>query len=743
MPEPPDPLPAVEARRRLRAAGAALSRRLGWVVGLGWAAVALLWLLDAAGRGLPTALDRLAAAATLAATAALALRGLRRLWCGEGPYAPTACRMLLALLALSFAVHFIGLGHELTGRYFGDEGIYLARARRVNDGQLLFSWFIYPHLLIYLDALALWLAGLFQPAVDLVGAILFGAREPQGPAALVTRWVTAGCGALTVLPIFAVARRIAGPLAAALAGLFAVLSPLYIEVAHLNISDVLGAFLATLVLVPVAALLDEERNRHYLLAGLLAGLAAGSKYPAGVAAVAVAPPFLRWRLRRRGWGAGLLWAALAAVAVFLATTPSLLAFPKAVFGGGADVLFGLRQYAQSGWTGVIRSSNTLYYLDQLRFTFGGPLLVLGMVGLTGLDRRTWGRLAWMLPFPVAYLLLMISMSMAVPRNLQAALPMLAVLLGVGVSGHLRWLDRLPARARRAAVALLLLVCLYLPARRTVVLLTQLARANTREVAAAWIYDNLPVGSFFIQEDYTPRLQPPHLYPSAKPRFVNRFTREQLRDPLFDFIFVASDAYGRFLDPDNLEDPYQDLNARSYQEIFETFEPVKDFEPGSLRRGPILRIFKVDPDPLPTTTAVSFRAADALPSNPHSMPVEGGAGEGDTAEEANALGEGAIAYQALAQWSLFKAYLEPGSYRLSLRAEVADPGGGRVRVMNRDNELVDARPLEGEGSATVSLPRRDKYFFYIHLPAGSLLRGMTVARERAPSGPADQGGAGAG
>jgi Dolichyl-phosphate-mannose-protein mannosyltransferase len=702
-------------QRVLSTAAALVLPRLPWIVGASWALVVLLWLLDVSGHGLPAALSRLAVVVAALALAALVVRALARLWAGQGSFGTTEGRLLLGLLALAGAVHFVGLGHELTTMYFGDEGIYRARAALVDQGQVLFGWFIYPHLLIYLEALACWLVGLFRTAVTFAAHLLYGVAEPDALDALVTRGITAGLGALTVVPVFAIARRLAGTAAAALAGLLAVLCPLYVQVSHLSISDGPSAFFATLTLVPVAALLERERTRDYLLAGLCAGLAAGSKYPAGTVAVAIVAPYLYWRLRTRRLGGGLLWAGLAAIAAFLATTPSLLVFRDAAFGGGADLLFGFRQYARGGWTGVVRSSNALYYLDLLRSSFGTPALLVGALGLTFAGRAVWSRLAWMLAFPAAHLALILSMQMAVPRNLQPALPSLAVLLGIGLAA---WLPRLAgwrAPASRVATAVLLSVALLPPLWGTLVTVVQLARANTRDVATAWILAHLPPGSTLVQEDYTPRIYPPELYPSVKPRFINRLDRRRLRSPEFDFVFLASDAYSRFLSPQNIEDPHHDENVLLYREIFATFPHVRDFPPGLFRRGPLLRLFKVDPDPIPYVAQRAFGAADALASDPPAM--DGG--------------DGGRLYTAPGQWSLFKEYLRPGRYRLEVDADLgAGPGNPGVRVLDRDDELIDATDLASP-PAEVTLPRPDKYFFYVQLPPGSRLRGLTVSPAARP------------
>ncbi len=695
--------------------------RLGLTASLAWAAVLALWLLDAAGIDPPRRLSQAIVALAFAALVYWLVRKARGLWRSEDPWG----RWLLGLLAMSIAVHFIGLNFDLGQRYFGDEGIYRAAAEKINGGELLRAWFIYPHLLFYLDAVALWLASLFEPAVAWLAKALYGVEGRHTLATLVTRIVTSGLAALTVLPIAVIARRIIGTAAAGcLAGLFAVLSPIFIQVAHLNISDVSSAFFATMTLMQVSRLLDGESVRDYALAGLWAGLTAGSKYPAGVVAVAIVAIYLRWCFKNRRLGLGLIWAGLTALAAFVATTPSLLAFPGQVFvGSGPDIMFGYRQYAKGGWPGVVRGSNVVFYGEQLRHNFGAPLLAFGLLGLAALRRSQWARLLWILPFPVLYMILILRMNIAVPRNLLPALPAVAMVLGLGVWGWLRLTRRLSPGPRRLVLAALVALCLALPSWRTLAQVVKLAKPTTRMEATAWVKENLPRGSWFLAENYTPHLGSKWQYPVSRPRFVIRYTREQVRDPRHDFLFVASDSYDRFLDPENLDRAEYKGSAERYREIFDTFELVREFVPEGWQAGPVLRLYRVDPESPSYTDRRTFTAAEALIPNPTMRR------DGD---------DGPILHHAPIQWSLFKAFLQAGRYRVSIDADFTEPTG-TLRVTNRDNADVATTVWDEDQSASVVLTEPDKYFFYVHLAAGSRLRGLEIVPSDSPS----PGGMGAG
>jgi 4-amino-4-deoxy-L-arabinose transferase-like glycosyltransferase len=182
------------------------------------------------------------------------------------------------------------------------------------------------------------------------------------------------CGALTVLPVFGMARRVIGlesadatgasprlaTAAGLVAGLLVTASTLYNEVTHVYISDVPAAFFAALCLYCVARLTERESRRDYIGAGIASGLAAASKYPAGVVAIGIVAVWIAWRVaaargqeRSPAVRHGLLLAGAVSLATFLLVMPSFLVHARAAFAGeGRDVLFGVRQYADAGWIGV-------------------------------------------------------------------------------------------------------------------------------------------------------------------------------------------------------------------------------------------------------------------------------------------------------------------------------------------------------------------------------------------------------
>lgn len=701
----PEPEPSPEPAARLHPA----ARLLGWGSALLWAIAVLLWALDVAGRGLAPEVDRAAILAALAVTVA---------WIAT--WASRQATTLLVLILLSFTVRLLGIDHEVEGRYYRDEGTYYHHATQINEGRALRLSFVYPHLTYYLDAFVLWGAGLFPEAVSGWAREVYEVEgDPLAIAWLLLRAVVAVLSALTVVPVYRMAERFGGALAGAAAGILVILSPLYNEGSHLHTSDVPSAFFATVCLLFVARLTAEERLRDYLWAGVFAGLAAASKYPAGVVAVAIIGVWLLWRVERRDLRLGLLWAGLASLVTFVAVMPSLLFYPEAAFLGGRGMLFGARQYGRGGWLGVVPGNNAWFYARQLSLSFGLPALLAGLTGWAAMARPRRSRLLWLLPFPLIYLALISAMHMVVKRNLYPVIPILAVLLGVGIAAWLAVLVQEGPLFRAAATALVLL-CLWPVTARTARQTMGLARHSTRELAAEWIRANLPRGAGIVKETYTPSLRAAE-YAVVHRRFAARVPPAELRNGRHDYVLLASAAYVRFLDPERLTRPHQRQLAATYREIF-TYEMVKEWSPTATRLGPGLRLYRI-PDPASCGQEGVLSAPAAFVPDGAMRPPEGRT----------------IRYDVAGQWALFKHCLDPGRYQLTLRGRIVPqaPGraGGEVRVRNLAGEELALLPLGDRARVTVEAPRRGKYLFYVYLPPGSRLRGVGVEKAGAAGAPA--------
>jgi hypothetical protein len=759
-----------------------------------------VWLVDILSPGdvaVPAAVSRVAILAFLAAAAWWLGAGLAARVAGRRGRELAVALLLPGLLALALLVRLAGVESEVGGRYYLDEGTYYHHAAAIDEGEVLRRTFVYPHFTYYADALVLWSAARFPTAVAAAAHRLYGLDEPLAVSWLLLRCVVALLSALTVVPVYRIASRLArgapwvGRAAGSLAALLLIFCDLFNEGSHLNTCDVPSAFFATLCLWFVSSLVERETRRDYMLAGVAAGLACASKYPAALVAIAIAVVWAGWRLRRRDWSFGLVWAAVAAVATVIVVMPSLLAYPALAFTGSRGIFFGARQYGKGGWLGVMPDSNLGFYAAKLAASFGWPALAAGLSGLVLFlvrggrgqgSRARLGRLLWMAPFPVVFLLLIVSMNMVVKRNLYPALPMLAVYLGVGMAAWLELAVALghvpetaapsmspadasassaasapPARRRRAwvartwvwAPALLIAACLVPPGERVFDQTVGYVTPTTREEAAAWIVAHLPAGVSILKEAYTPDLSAQR-FEVSKQRFVARIPIADLRAAANDYLLLASSAYSRFSDAEALFKESQHDIAHRYDEIFRTFPLVREWTPDDLQLGPVLRLYRIDPDPAACLPTATLAAADAFPSD----------------EAMRTADERPLRYTAEGQWILFHACLPAGRYRLGLLGGGLRPPA-QVRVRDAAGHDLAALPLvpppgapqstgppgspessgpsgAPEASATsgspapppslgadLVMPRLGKVLLYVYLPPASRLRALSLQPEPAP------------
>ena len=654
--------------------------------GVGWLGTIACWLWDVVGGGTPLLVSRIAVVSTLLLTlAAGALLGART-WRWN--------RWLLVLTVLALVIAWVGVDWEVRGRYYRDEGIYYAAATDINAGQLYPESFIYGHLPYYVYALVLWVQSLFPAALSWLLGIPYTVVEDVDVSWILLRGVNTTLGALTTVPVFIAAQRIAGQPAAVLGSLLIIFSPIYSEISRLIISDVPSAFFAGLTVMFVALLLDEVRYWPYVMAGVAAALAAASKYPAGVVAVAIVGIWIAWRVRTRSWSWHLVVAGAVSLATFLAVMPSFFVHSDAVFvGEGKDLMFGFRQYGKRGWIGVMPESNTVWYAGQLVASFGLAALVMGSLGWPWLDKEARRRWLWMLPFPAFYLILLASMSMVVKRNLLPVIPSLAVLLGAGLVGWWTLLRRKwPAPRAVRWASLLVVMALVVPVYRTVAQTIAFSRQSTRELAAEWINSHVPQASAIIKESYTPHLDKA-IYQVHQTRFAARTPIREVRSGEWDYVLLAANAYLRFLDPDNWEKPHHETYASNYEQMLQ-FEKVQEFVPSSFRLGPALELYKVDP----WEVVYEDRFIYAFDGEGFRYP-RGGA------------------------YLLFKEYMEPGRYRFELDTD-PPAAKGRIEIVTREGEqaglfFFDASTGEAE------LPWRAKYFFFTYLPKDTVITGWRL------------------
>ncbi|MBX0327182.1 phospholipid carrier-dependent glycosyltransferase [Oscillochloris sp. ZM17-4] len=311
----------------------------------------------------------------------------------------------LLIFALALAPRLWALGWGLPYVEHPDEPALVETVvRMVRDGSLNPRTFLYPSLSYYLLAAAARLhlawgesVGLYGSAQDLVARTYTFTTQPQ--LYLWLRAVTALLGALTAPLLYLLGSQMFDRRAGLLAAAALALSRFHIEHSHYITTDAPTGLWVTLALLGAWDVARRGSWRGYLIGALGTGLAAGTKYNAGVVGLALAAAALVY-LRDAGRPAiprqagRLMAAGLLSGLVFLIATPYAILDMPAFLGA---LRFNAAHYASGehgDFTGAwpFGQYAAFYWADGLMPA--GCLLLLA--GLPALARRRGAQTAVLL-----------------------------------------------------------------------------------------------------------------------------------------------------------------------------------------------------------------------------------------------------------------------------------------------------------------------------------------------------------
>ncbi len=293
--------------------------------------------------------------------------------------------------------------------------------------------------------------------------------------------------------------RRTGLLAAAL-GAVAFLPAFY---GHLALNDVPAMAGASLALYAAARALDGGGLRTAAFGGLAAGLAAGTKYTAGIALL---PLLTALALGRPGLRAALPALALALVGTFagflLANPYALLDF--SAFHAGISQQQEYASGDELAKLGLTQRNGIVYYLWTLTWGLGWIPAFAALGGAVRLLVRDRRLALVLLPAPLLFLLYMGTQERYFGRWLLPILP-IAILFAASFGAALvRALARRRAGLALPAAALVVLALLAQGAWTTVHVDRVLARPDTRNELRAWLLAHVPAGSRIVIEPVVPQ-----------------------------------------------------------------------------------------------------------------------------------------------------------------------------------------------------------------------------------------------
>lgn len=493
---------------------------------------------------------------------------------------------LAAIVAVAAALRFYGLGAGIPYALGVDEPQIMSRVvGMMRSGDFNPHFFDYPGLYLYVQlavACARFMTGAMAGEWTTLTAVTAADFYLWGRA------VTATLGTLTVLLVHQIGLRWGTRPALLASGLMAVM-PMHVRESHYVLTDVPATFIVALTFLLALRAHEQPRAAAFAWSGAAAGLAAATKYPAGLALLL---PLLAASLSR---SARPSRARCAAAAVAAAAGAFLIAAPYTVL----DLPGFLNGYARlaSHYNGPAATEpGWIIYLKHLRNSLQWPafLLVLGGTALAAVRAfRGPGQLRWTLAvaFPVAYLWLISRQDLIFGRYLLPLVPFVCVLAATAVVSGVSFLRRFSIpRALRTALIVALTVATLLPAAVASIRFDRaLTKRGTAAMAYEWLAQHVPRNSHIVVEAGGPMLGET-AFRSRTVRQLRQQGYEQYGAAGVQYLVASSQSYGPYLEsPDRFP-----LEYGEYTRLFARSEELARFSPSADHPGPELRIYRLRP-----------------------------------------------------------------------------------------------------------------------------------------------------
>lgn len=508
-------------------------------------------------------------------------------------------RLLVIIILAAFGLRIYGISFGLPYIYTSDaETAFIDPAIRfISTGDWNPHWFGHPgSTVMYLLSL---LYMLYYAIGRVVGASpnldAFVGLFQSNPTNfyLIGRTAMAVLGTLTVLLVCQVTARVYDKKAGVVAACFLAVSPLHHHWSQIARTDIPVTFLMVLVAFFCLRIYEERHVRYYLLAGLFAGLAIATKYPA----VVVIPAIVLAHFLGQEYGNGSiahhggkrkLMLSLAFVLVgFCLGAPfwfvELRTAVKDMIWEHRDSHLGANRF-----TGV---KNYLWYVTTpLREGLSLPVEVLAGLGVLDALRRRAKEELLLVFFPIAYLLLIGSASLRWDRWAIPLLPFMAVLAG---GATMRLVDKIATfggmrkRFDMVLVVVVLLVSVG-PAYEIVGYDYRISQEDTRTLCKSWVESHIAPGTKMGQDCYSGPIWT-ELFDVTKVFSLSDWPLEYYRNEGFEYLLVSSYMYDRYF----AEAQKYPKNVEFYRRLFKEGELVQEFKPNPKNRpGPTIRVYRI-------------------------------------------------------------------------------------------------------------------------------------------------------
>lgn len=495
--------------------------------------------------------------------------------------------LLWAALLIGALLRLYGIRFGLPSNFHPDEVPKVNAVMRMYDsGTLDPQYFLHPSLLLYLTYAT-------NKVLHLLGFADGGFRES---AYLAGRIVSFIAGMASILLTYLIGRRLYSAPTGGLAALLLAAFPLHVTCSRYLKEDSLLTFVVMSCLFVTILAVQTNRRWLLLLAGILAGCTAGTKY-SGILMVGV-PLGAPWIASRRivpdiSWIPWAIGAMLIAPVGFLITTPyALLNSTKFLHDFASE-----SRHMQNGHTVSITAWSQLWMYHFWRSIWPGitgVVSVAACVAFGFLLRR--GRLEDLIVIGMALLFYLPAeyvKAKPAPQPERYILPCLPF-IAIGLAEFVRVASQYRQRVFRAALPIVFILILGAPLWRSATLARE-AADDTRDRLALWMKENLPRGSKVLMDwkPYCPNFHGDYFEVKHIPRarIILELSVNELKRSGADYLVLSSLFYNRYFSQPNAE-----ANLRQqFREVFQRVPVVKQIEAPSGPYGfhnPTLTLFSL-------------------------------------------------------------------------------------------------------------------------------------------------------